>query len=521
MNSQFYGYTTGPGYWGKTFFLWPPDPRDANDWRQKFFYKYGTTTPCDDNSLLWDSSGNWKAPGSGNYTINYTAILSWLKSTGPNPFPSRLQSGRILYYSSIPSTINTNSWPPSDLDQRFWKDYIDYALGVMQTGSNSWTVLNNGSTAYTGYGPDFRWGTVQITANSKLTGSPKPYMHYGDNPLRPNTKFWFGPLTMVDFLGNYNLWYANGVSPSCSRFCWMPGTCHESPMYACKLGIQAALTDIQSNHPNDAVSTIMFSVPRDSANDVSDDRFNRVRVGLGRSYSNMIESLWYPPATIGNASATVSPYDTNNIEVPRATGGTCYSYALMLAYNQFSCSSSLTNYSSGQPAGDAGGNGRKGAQKVIIFETDGAPNFTASAAFVNGGAYNSYYKIRYNYGSPSGSEYPTSVNQYGDNDSSVTSQIYSLCQQICARDNASSPGYATANKPVKIHCIGFGPAFSPSSSSAATNKATLQKMQSYGSVTDGMPSYKIIYGSESEVIADLQTAFRTIMADGIQITLIQ
>ena len=23
----FYGYTQGPGYWGKTFFTWPPDPR--------------------------------------------------------------------------------------------------------------------------------------------------------------------------------------------------------------------------------------------------------------------------------------------------------------------------------------------------------------------------------------------------------------------------------------------------------------------------------------------------------------
>ena len=85
-------------------------------------------------------------------------------------------------------------------------------------------------------------------------------MHYGDNPLRPRLHFWFGPLSMVDFLGNYNLWY--NVSPSCSRYCWWPGTCHEAPMYACKLGIQAALTDISNNHPNDLVSLIMFSVPR-------------------------------------------------------------------------------------------------------------------------------------------------------------------------------------------------------------------------------------------------------------------
>ncbi|HWA97195.1 MAG TPA: hypothetical protein VG713_01825, partial [Pirellulales bacterium] len=265
----------------------------------------------------------------------------------------------------------------------------------------------------------------------------------------------------------------------------------------------------------------MFSVPKTNSTGTGDDRFNRVRVGLGRSYSNMIESLWYPPATIGNSSATVTPYDSNNIEVPRATGGTCYSYALMLAYNQFSGNTTLQNYSSGQPTGDAGGNGRKGAQKMIIFETDGAPNTTASANFTNSGPYNSYYNIRYNYSSPGGSEFPSNVNGYSDNDSTVTSQIYSLCNQLCALDSASSPGYSSTNKSVKIHCIGFGPVFDPSSSTAATAKDTLNKMQIIGNVTDGMPSYKIIYGPESSVISNLQQAFQTIMADGVQITLIQ
>ena len=62
-------------------------------------------------------------------------------------------------------------------------------------------------------------------------------MTYTDNPLRPLTHFWFGPLTMVDFLGNYNLW--TWPIRAGSMFCWWPGTCHESPMYECKLGIQA------------------------------------------------------------------------------------------------------------------------------------------------------------------------------------------------------------------------------------------------------------------------------------------
>ena len=32
-NAPFYGYTQGPGYYGKTFFIWPPDPRQPLDHR--------------------------------------------------------------------------------------------------------------------------------------------------------------------------------------------------------------------------------------------------------------------------------------------------------------------------------------------------------------------------------------------------------------------------------------------------------------------------------------------------------
>ena len=208
-------------------------------------------------------------------------------------------------------------------------------------------------------------------------------MHYGDNPLRPRTHFWFGPMTMVDFLGNYNLWYqvsptargsAGGRARATSRRC-MPASWASAP----------ALTDIQNNHPNDLVSLIDVQHARDQSAD-DGGRFNRVRVGLSRDYSNMQESLWYPPATVGNSSATVRPYDSNNLEVPRAMGGTCYAMGLMLAYNQFSGNTSLRTTTRAQPAGDAGGNGRKGAQKIIIFETDGAPNTTATATLNNLGA---------------------------------------------------------------------------------------------------------------------------------------
>jgi len=322
---------------------------------------------------------------------------------------------------------------------------------------------------------------------------------------------------MVEFLGNFTVGYQTAND---GRFFWWPGTCHEAPMYGCKLGIRAALADIQNNHPNDLVSMIMFSTPRTSSSSTT-SRFNRVRVGLGRNYANMQEALWYPPATVGNSSATVTPYDSNNVEVPRAFGGTCYSYPLMLAYNQFSGNTSLQTYSAGQPTGDAGGMGRKGAQKVIIFETDGAPNTTASSTINNLGPYNSYYNIRYNYSNPGSSQYPTGVSGYSDLSSTVTTQILTVCNQICALDTASVPGFSSTNKKVKIHCIGFGPVFNPINSGAAAAKDFLNQMQVIGNVNDGMPSYKTVYGTQDQVISHLQEAFEKIMVDGIQVTLIQ
>lgn len=527
---NYHGYTQGPRYWGKTFFAWPPDP--MNDWRVKYF---GT----DDNTNLWDSSGNWRTPT--NYAINYSAILQWIKSS-PNPFPSRLQSGRILYYDAIPDSVS-NTWPPTNLNERFWREYINYVLGLIQYGNNSYEVI----TDRTGYGDDYTWGTVQISGrpidtltalrssnaitaaqlqtlgltavlNGPIDRTKVPYMDFRDNPKRPRTHFWFGPMTMVDFLGNYNMWYHNRVTPTTSRYAWWPGTCHESPMYACKLGIRAALDDIRTNHPNNLVALMMFSHPKASAG--GEGRFNRPRVGLGRNYTRMQEALWYPPSTLGNANTTIRPYDDENEEVPRALGGTCYSMGLMQAYNQFSGHSSLTSFNASEPSGDAGGNGRRGAQKVVIFETDGMPTHTANATFTNNGKHQSYYRIRYKSGGGSGSEFPSSVSQYTENNSTVTSQVYSLCSQLAASENASPPGYSTPSKKVLIHCIGFGPVFAPDSDKRSSALSTLREMQTRGNVTDNMPEYKVIYGTEPEMISRMQQAFTQILQDGVQVALV-
>ena len=65
-----------------------------------------------------------------------------------------MQAGRILYYSAIPSTIDTSNYPVTDPNQRFWKEYIDYVLGLYQTSSNNYDVI----TPMTGYGDEMRHG---------------------------------------------------------------------------------------------------------------------------------------------------------------------------------------------------------------------------------------------------------------------------------------------------------------------------------------------------------------------------
>ena len=215
----------------------------------------------------------------------------------------------------------------------------------------------------------------------------------------------------------------------------------------------------------------------------------------------------------GNSSATVTPYDSNNLEVPRAMGGTCYAMALMLAYNQFSSNTSLQTYNPGQPAGDAGGNGRTGAQKIIIFETDGAPNTTASANFVNSGAYQSYYQVRYNSTNPSASDFPNSINGYSDNDPTVTSQIYSICTQLAA--STSAGGYSTPSHPLLINCIAFG----PQGSRRRCRRST--RCRPSATSTTACPATRSSTAMRATIISNLQTAIDKILQDGVQVSLIQ
>lgn len=603
----FYGYTQGPGYYGITFFIWPPDPRagaitstttlkkylsliglsnstdqttlasnwstwslsqlqswlqggstqggpykptgpyvtgSSNkapiyyavcrlynrgypagssygaftaDWRVRFF---GTS----DNTVLFNSSGKLNTPGS--YSINYSAILGWLNqslnSSGQsvNPFPQQMRAGRIKYYSSIPTQI-TDSWPSyGSTDQRFWKEVIDYSLGFIQTGSSSYQDVS----AIAGYGSDFKWGSASVNSPP---ASPQ-YMSYTDTPYRPLLRYWFGPINMVDSLHNYNM-------EGYSNYFWKTaGDTYEAPTYAAKQAYLAAVKTLQTNHPNDWFTTICYSSPNSSSN--SSGRFNCVRSPLGPNYNYAQSALVFPFSTInsdGSANNTeITPYDadpsTGSIpssdfdDTPRPDGNTCFAMSLMLAYNQFATTtpsdSTLRSYVTSSPitfpSGMAGGMGRKGAQKVIIFETDGLANTSASATLVNAGSYK-YYKIRYDMNKPTSSEYP-SVNVSTINNSTVVNQVYSLVQQLAS-------DYGTSRNPFRLYAIGFGPVFSGPDANSALQ--TLQTMQYYAgtqsSASTPLTSYQIITGTDAQMTTNMITAFTNILENGVQIALIK
>ena len=124
-----------PGYWGKTFYCWPPDPRfdtTANltspnatkpgfdtagkamcDWRRHFFTKGGTAFAPQGsdviNGILLNSTvGGLTTANTTTWSVNYPAVLKWLK-TGPSVLPPNLRAGRVLFYSSIPDDVDTNT----------------------------------------------------------------------------------------------------------------------------------------------------------------------------------------------------------------------------------------------------------------------------------------------------------------------------------------------------------------------------------------------------------------------------
>jgi hypothetical protein len=338
-------------------------------------------------------------------------------------------------------------------------------------------------------------------------------MNYNDNPWRPRHRMWFGPMTMVQYMsdtGNF------------------PGSTHDISMYPMKNGVGGALKDIQNNHPNDLVSMILFSRPVFNNDPPGCGAFSQAQYNLTNDYAAMINSLWLPP---NSGSSDVRPWDANGQQTPRAHGdydaNTASVHGFMLAYNQFSGSTTLQSPPGGGPA--VGGFGRRGATRLVIYETDGMANEDSipQSGFNNAGAYNSYYRIL-----------PGDVVNGSGYDATHLLQVV---ETICNKDDGtpyqapptgyptppSLPGYATVNKPVIIHCIAFGAIFENSNSIQTSSVNLLLQISTIGgtvfpsSASDPTNGFKWCIGTLSQRQAKLQQAFLSILDSSVPVSLIQ
>lgn len=535
---RYQGFSMGPGYWGKTFFMWPPDPRtpvgnpgdsgyQAGDWRLRYFRNRnnGTFNPQSDNNSNTSGSGNIEGVnevllrnGSGytvsaygsssnpNWRIDYTDVLRWIKS-GPQVLPANLRAGRVLFYTSIPDDVDTSTGSTQQkLDKRFWKEYIDYVLGWRYTNSSnlygtgdSWSaasasILTNDMTKYT-----FSW---------EASGS-KPYMRYTDSPSRPRLHFWFGPLSMVDFIGNG---YQSGYGGSNN---WNPGTTYEAHCWQLKAGMSSVLDDVRNNHPNDFVAMTMFSAPD----------YNGVRVPIGQDFKALKNALFYPKSLLpainaGDTTTEIRPYDINYNpvdadEIPNANGSTDPNTGLAYAFNMLSPSANLSTSTYGTIKG------RRGASKLVIFETDGVPN-TYRSTTLNKAGYNTYYTL----GGSSGN--------VGNGDATAMSRATGVIQQITkpmssVTTGGVDSGLSLPNAPARVYPIAFGDLFDTTLAPSATFRPTaLQFMADcayYGgtgpSGASTLPTNQIITGPYSQRITRLRDCLEQIFQSGVSVTLIE
>ena len=246
-----------------------------------------------------------------------------------------------------------------------------------------------------GYGSDFTWGTVSQTP--PLPSSTQ-YMSYTDNPVAPHPAL----LVQPDAHGRLPAQLQHVLERLQLLYVMQPGDSYEAPIYTGKQAFLAAINTMQNNHPNDWFTLVSYSWPRDSCEHHRSLQLRGLPAGDElqlRHGRPLLPVLHHQRRRLAN-NTEITPYDAdpatgtipsaNFVDTPRPKGNTCFAMALMLCYNQFAVTPTtdttlrtfVTISPITFPTGMAGGMGRKGAQKVIIFETDGLANTSATASLV-------------------------------------------------------------------------------------------------------------------------------------------
>ncbi|HJZ55585.1 MAG TPA: hypothetical protein VKE74_11525 [Gemmataceae bacterium] len=337
-------------------------------------------------------------------------------------------------------------------------------------------------------------------------------MDYADSPYRPRLHFWFGPLSMLDFLMN-SYQSLNGGSWN-----WTPGTVYEAHSWQLKAGMSSVIDDVRNNHPNDLVGMVMFAA----------DVHNSIRVPMGQDYPTLKNALFYPKSLLptiasGDVTTEIRPYtqawgSVAADEIPNSNGSTDPDTGLAYAFNLLAPSSLL-------PANlyrpSAGFGARRGAGKLVIFETDGVPN-TYRALTLNKAGYNTYYSVG------------VSSGNVGNGNATSQTMAYGVIQQIAkpmstVTTAGTDSGLSLPNAPARVYPLAFGDLFDPDIAPAATYRPTalafLAKCAEYGNTGPAgattLPSNQVITGPYLQRITRMRDTLQMIFQSGVSVTLVE
>jgi hypothetical protein len=324
--------------------------------------------------------------------------------------------------------------------------------------------------------------------------------------------FWFGPLSMMDFLGKLNN--------------WLPGTCHEAQCWQLKAGMNSVIDDVRNNRPNDYVGMVLFSA----------NHHNGPRVAIGQNYTALKNALFYPKDLLnvintGDTATEIRPYDVNfasigSEQIPNANGSTDPNTGLIYAFNVLSPSSLTSTADYGTLKG------RRGASKVVILETDGVPNTwrgyssSTSATVPTKRGYDTYYPtLTYSSG-----------NQ-GNGHATAQSEAVKIAQQIVkpmatqgnAQGSTADSGLSLPNAPARVYPVAFGDLFDTALAPGATfrdaakqflaNVAAAGNTGPAGATT--IPDIQIITGPYDQRISRLRDCMERIFETGVSVALIE
>ncbi|MFO0825506.1 MAG: hypothetical protein U0792_20695, partial [Gemmataceae bacterium] len=182
--------------------------------------------------------------------------------------------------------------------------------------------------------------------------------------------------------------------------------------------------------------------------------------------------------------------------------------------------------------------GRRGAAKMVIFETDGVPNYIRQFTFSPWG-YDSYYPDATT-GSSSYSEYNAANPGY-----SPIGIIQQMVKQMAITNGSGTDsGLSLPNAPCQVYPIAFGdlfdPSVAPSTAAQTSRNSALQFLADVayvgktgtatpvapssvfgGGTTTTIPSTQIITGPYQTRIDTLKTCLENIFQSGVAVTLVE